>query len=274
MPRDEDAYGPDIVSDYAVDFIKRNKDNPFFIYYPMLLVHSPFVPTPDSPEWKSIDTRSQKNNRFFIDMVEYMDKVIGKISKELSKHGIAENTLILFVGDNGTNVNLVSQTKNGPVRGGKGNTITHGHHVPMVANWPKKIKSPTQYNGLINMNDFYATFCDILKVKNESDGISFMDVLTTNIFLKREITTIYYDPHHQLVSNVSKQRLNVSKQRNVFTQNARYKLYKDGRFFDMENDILEVNPLDDGELDAYQKEIKKRLAIELANFPELPKRDF
>ena len=42
----------------------------------------------------------------------------------------------------------------------------------------------------------------------------------------------------------------------------------------MENDILEVNPLDDGELDAYQKEIKKRLAIELANFPELPKRDF
>ena len=104
----------------------------------------------------------------------------------------------------------------------------------MVANWPKKIKSPTQYNGLINMNDFYATFCDILKVKNESDGISFMDVLTTNNFLKREITTIYYDPHHQLVSNVSKQRLNVSKQRNVFTQNARYKLYKDGRFFDME----------------------------------------
>ena len=124
------------------------------------------------------------------------------------------------------------------------------------------------------MNDFYATFCDILKVKNESDGISFMDVLTTNIFLKREITTIYYDPHHQLVSNVSKQRLNVSKQRNVFTQNARYKLYKDGRFFDMENDILEVKPLVDGELDAYQKEIKKRLAIELANFPELPKRDF
>ena len=80
-------------------------------------------------------------------MVEYMDKVIGKISKELSKHGIAENTLILFVGDNGTNVNLVSQTKNGPVRGGKGNTITHGHHVPMVANWPKKSKA--QLNTMV-----------------------------------------------------------------------------------------------------------------------------
>ena len=137
----------------------------------------------------------------------------------------------------------------------------------MVANWPKKIKKPTQYNGLINMNDFYATFCDILKVKNESDGKSFMDVLTADNLLKRETTTIYYDPHHHL-------RSNVSKLRNVFTQNARYKLYKDGRFFDMENDILETSPLSDEELDKEQMVIKKKLAVELANFPELPKREF
>ena len=44
-----DDYGPDIVSDYITDFIERNKEQPFFIYYPMLLVHSPFQPTPDSP---------------------------------------------------------------------------------------------------------------------------------------------------------------------------------------------------------------------------------
>ena len=74
-------------------------------------------------------------------------------------------------------------------------------------------------------------------------------------------------PHHHL-------RSEVSKLRNVFTQNARYKLYKDGRFFDMENDILEANPLVDDELDEYQKEIKKSLAVELANFPDLPYRDF
>ena len=267
LPRDEDAYGPDVVSDYAVEFIKKNKDNPFFIYYPMLLVHSPFVPTPDSPEWQLIETRSQKNNRFFIDMVEYMDKVIGKISKELSKQGIAENTLILFLGDNGTNVNLVSETKNGPVTGGKGKTITHGHHVPMVANWPKKIKNPTQYNGLINLNDFYATFCDILEVKNESDGKSFMDVFSNDNSTNRETATIYYDPHHH-------NRSNVSKLRNVFTQNPRYKLYKDGRFFDMKNDILETSPLSDEELDKEQMVIKKKLAVELAKFPELPKRNF
>ena len=267
LPRDEDAYGPDVVSDYAIEFIKKNKDNPFFIYYPMLLVHSPFVPTPDSPEWQLIETRSQKNNRFFIDMVEYMDKIIGKIKHELENQGIAENTLILFVGDNGTNVNLVSETKNGPVKGGKGNTITHGHHVPMVANWPKKIKNPTEYNGLINLNDFYATFCDILEVKNESDGKSFMDVFSNDNSTNRETTTIYYDPHHH-------NRSKVSPLRNVFTQDARYKLYKDGRFFDMKNDILETSPLSDEVLDKEQMVIKKKLAVELAKFPELPKRNF
>ena len=267
LPRDENAYGPDVVSDYAIEFIKKNKDNPFFIYYPMLLVHNPFVPTPDSPEWQLIETRSQKNNRFFIDMVEYMDKIIGKIKHELENQGIAENTLILFVGDNGTNVNLVSETKNGPVKGGKGNTITHGHHVPMVANWPEKIKNPTEYNGLINLNDFYATFCDILNVRNESDGMSFMDVLTTESFLERETTTIYYDPHHH-------NRSKVSPLRNVFTQDARYKLYKDGRFFDMKNDILETQPIREEELNEDQMLIKKKLAVELDDFPELPKRDF
>ena len=69
-------------------------------------------------------------------------------------------------------------------------------------------------------------------------------------------------------------RSNVSKLRNVFTQNPRYKLYKDGRFFDMKNDILETSPLSDEELDKEQMVIKKKLAVELANFPELPKRDF
>ena len=87
LPRDENAYGPDIVSNYAIDFIKRNRDQPFFIYYPMLLVHSPFVPTPDSPEWQSLDTRSKQENRFFIDMVAYMDKIVGKIVNELKNQG-------------------------------------------------------------------------------------------------------------------------------------------------------------------------------------------
>ncbi len=259
IPRNENAYGPDIVSDYAVNFIKRNKENKFFLYYPMLLVHDPFVPTPDSPEWNSLETRSKKNNRFFIDMVAYMDKIIGKIMNELKKHGIDDSTLVLFVGDNGTNSRLISQTIYGPVKGGKGNTITHGINVPMVAYWPSIIQNNKTYDGLINFNDFYATFTDILNVANDSDGKSMMDIFSGEKQLMRDIVTIYYDS-----------KWGKNKYRNVFSQNKKYKLYKNGNFFNMEKDVLETSPLLDHELSNEEKSIKKQLAFELNNFPDLP----
>ena len=262
LPRNENAYGPDVVSDYAVDFIKRNKDNPFFIYYPMLLVHDPFVPTPDSPEWKSLETRSEKNNKYFVDMVAYMDKIIGKIVDELEAQGIAENTLLLFVGDNGTHPRIISQTENGSIRGGKGNTISHGVNVPMVASWPSIIKKSKNYSGLVNFNDFYATFTDILNVENDSDGESLVQILKNKETLKRETVSIYYDPMWG----------NISRFRNVFSQTKRYKLYQNDKFFDMEKDVLETNPLNNEDLSENEKRIKAKLSSELQLIPQLPKK--
>ena len=260
LPRNENAYGPDIVSDYAVDFIKRNKDNPFFIYYPMLLVHDPFVPTPDSPEWQSLETRSEKDNKYFVDMVAYMDKIIGKIVDELEAQGIAENTLLLFVGDNGTHPRIISQTENGSIRGGKGNTISHGVNVPMVASWPSIIENSKSYSGLVNFNDFYATFSDILNVENTSDGESLLKILKNKEAIKRETVSIYYDPMWG----------NISRYRNVFSQTKRYKLYQNGEFFDMERDVLETNPLNDLDLSEKEKQIKIKLTSELVFMPSLP----
>ena len=261
LERDINAYGPDIVSDYAVNFIRENKDQPFFIYYPMLLVHDPFVPTPDSPEWNSLDTRSKSNRKFFKDMVAYMDKIVGKIITELKSQGVYENTLILFIGDNGTSSRLTTNTSKGQIRGAKGNTITHGIHVPMIASWPSMINNSRKYSGLINFNDFYATFSDILGVVDDSDGTSMMDIFIGENIKNREIATIYYDP---MWSD------NVSKYRSVFTQDNRYKLYKDGRFYNIENDVLETSPLKEEGLTKDQKNIKNKLSEKLSFFPELP----
>ena len=261
LERDINAYGPDIVSDYAVNFIRENKDQPFFIYYPMLLVHDPFVPTPDSPEWNSLDTRSKSNRKFFKDMVAYMDKIVGKIITELKSQGVYENTLILFIGDNGTSSRLTTNTSKGQIRGAKGNTITHGIHVPMIASWPSMINNSRKYSGLINFNDFYATFSDILGVVDDSDGTSMMDIFIGENIKNREIATIYYDP---MWSD------NVSKYRSVFTQDNRYKLYKDGRFYNIENDVLETSPLKEEDLTKDQKNIKNKLSENLSFFPELP----
>jgi len=60
----EQSYGPDIFSDFVCDFIDENSERPFFVYYPMVLVHDPFVPTPDSPEWADTSKRYDKDNRY------------------------------------------------------------------------------------------------------------------------------------------------------------------------------------------------------------------
>lgn len=94
-------YGPDLYTGYINDFIERNASQPFFVYYPMALTHGPFVPTPHSEEWKTGD-RLKGNSRFFGDMVEYMDTVIGRIAAKLDELNLRERTLILFFGDNGS----------------------------------------------------------------------------------------------------------------------------------------------------------------------------
>ena len=261
LDRNKDLYGPDIVSDYAIDFIQRNKEKPFFLYYPMLLAHDPFVPTPDSDEWNNPDLRYKKNNIFFKDMVEYMDKIVGKIIQEINAQGLEDNTLIIFLGDNGTNRTLVTKTVNGDVKGAKGNTITHGVHVPMIASWPTKIKKPIIYDGVVDLTDFYATFSDILNVSNDSDGKSLTHIFYGNKKNIRETVTIYYDP---------KWSVYVDRYRNIFSQDKRYKLYKNGEFFDMKNDILEENPLKEKDLDLNEKIIKEKLSKEVSKFPSLP----
>ena len=261
LDRNKDLYGPDIVSDYAIDFIQRNKEKPFFLYYPMLLAHNPFVPTPDSKEWSNPNLRYKTNNLFFKDMVEYMDKIVGKIIHELKAQGLEDNTLLIFLGDNGTNRTLVTKTVNGDVKGAKGNTITHGVHVPMIASWPTKIKKPIIYDGVVDLTDFYATFSDILNVSNDSDGKSLAHIFYGNKKNIRETVTIYYDPRWSI---------NVDRYRNIFSQDKRYKLYKNGEFFDMENDILEENPLKEKDLDVNEKLIKEKLSKEVSKFPPLP----
>ena len=226
----------------------------------MLLVHSPFVPTPDSEEWTEPQLRYKNEKKFFVDMVEYMDKIIGKITNELKKHGIEENTLIMFIGDNGTNNKLTTNTVLGKIRGAKGNTITHGVHVPMVVGWPMKIKNPMQYDGLIDLTDFYATFSEILGVKNNSDGISMLNIFSGRNKPNRNYINIYYNPMW------GKQ----SQHRNVFTQNKQYKLYKNGDLFNVEKDILETNPIKNYELTENEILIKEKLSIELSKFPSLP----
>ena len=250
-----DDYGPDIVSDYITGFIERNQDKPFFVYYPMLLVHSPFQPTPDSPEWKSLDTRTEKDNKYFKDMVEYTDKVVEKITGILKELGLAENTIFIFTGDNGTNSAITSQTVNGEYPGGKGRLQDNGNHVPLVISWPASGIKNSINPELVEFSDFLPTFAEAANttVPKDIDGKSFYKLLANGNYTPRESVFVHYYPNPQTTS----------KRAGCFARTVEYKLYSTGKFFDMKNDKWEKSPLDVNSLNEKQTAAHSMLKAEL-----------
>ncbi len=258
LPRNKDSYGPDVFSKYILDFIDRNKDKPFFIYYPMVLVHDPFVPTPESKTWSDRAGRYKKDTAYFRDMVAYTDKIVGKIHDKLVQTGLDNNTILIFTGDNGTNTSIVSRTRGDTIRGGKGNTIDAGTQVPLVIHWPAKITRTRIYSGLVEFSDFYPTLAEIAGKTVEVDGKSFYSLLNDSGTFNRQTAFVNYDPRWSP---------KVNKFRNRFARNIRYKLYQDGKFFDLSEDVLEEHPLPAGSMDRQQTAIRDSLQAVLNKAP-------
>jgi arylsulfatase A len=245
-------YGPDLVQQFALDFISRHKEKPFFLYYPMMLTHSPYQPTPDSVNWDptAIGEKVKDNKKHFGDMVQYMDKLIGNLVVHLESQRLRDNTLILFVGDNGTGRGLDSRFEGRNYPGGKGTTTQRGTHVPMIANWPAVITTPAVNNDLISSVDFLPTLCEVAQTATPQglDGISFYPQLTGKPSSPREWIYSWYSP-----------RQGNDKTIREFAFDHRFKLYRNGNYFDLEKDVEEKRPLSESELTVDAKQTKERL---------------
>lgn len=247
-------YGPDVVTDYLCDFMERNKDGPFLAYYPMILPHWPFQPTPDSKDWDPTETKEWPKNKWnkphFQDMVSYVDKMVKKIVTKLDDLGIRENTLVIFTCDNGTYVGITSKMKDGTIiKGGKGSMPDAGNRVPFIANWPGTIKSGQVKQDIIDFSDLLPTLCDAagakIPAKPKLDGRSFLPLLRGEEYVAREWMYIWY-------------ARNGGPKGQEFTRDQRYKLYRTGKFYDVSKDPLEKAPLSESSrkgpaLKAYEK---------------------
>jgi arylsulfatase A len=237
-------YGPTLVNDFALDFMTRHKDEPFFLYYPMILTHNPFQPTPDSPEWDptTVGEQAKQNNKHFADMVAYMDKMIGRLDARLGEIGIRDNTLLIFIGDNGTNSAITSRFRGADYKGGKGTTTARGDHVPMIVSWPAAIREGRVNTDLISAADFLPTLCEAaaVPVPDTVDGVSFLPQLRGDEGGPREWLYTWYSP---------RQKADMSVKEYAFDH--RHKLYRDGRFYDLRQDPFEEGPpIEVGELHA------------------------
>ncbi len=253
----KDQYGPDVFCDFILNFMQRHQSQTFFIYYPMVLVHAPFVPTPDSPEWKT--NRNERDKKYFVDMVIYMDKIVGRIIEEVKALGIEDKTLILFTGDNGTDRNIISQTKKGSVHGQKGYMTNAGTRVPLIGYWKGKTAKGKVNHDLIDFTDFYPTLAQAagaqLPRDKIVDGKGFFPQLLGEKGDPREWVYCHYDPHWGKFKP------------GRFARNHRWKLYSDGRLYDVKNDPLEQRPLKEGEESKKEKQARRQLKQILDRMP-------
>lgn len=229
-------YGPKLVNDFAIDFVTRHKDHPFFLYYPMILTHNPFQPTPDSPDWDPA-ARGEDVNRHvkhFADMTAYMDKMIGRLDAKLAELGIRDNTLLIFLGDNGTSRNITSRFQGTDYQGGKGATTRRGTHVPLIVSWPAVLREGRVCRDLVSSVDFLPTLCEAagVPVPENTDGVSFLPQLRGERGSPREWLYAWYSPRLQPVATVRE-----------FAFDQHYKLYRTGEFFDLTADPDEERPL-------------------------------
>ena len=154
-------YLPDKMHDFAVDFISRHKDQPFFLYYSMSDVHAPILRTPDSAP-------GSRGLRLYEDNVAYMDKLVGKLVAEVDRLKLRDKTLIIFASDNGT---APKRAKDCTIDGGKAlsgckNTMLEcGALVPMAISWPGTTPAGKVSQNLISFCDFLPTLADVAGAK-------------------------------------------------------------------------------------------------------------
>ena len=141
LPTKPEDYGPDLFNDYVIDFARRHKTEPFFVYYTSVLTHNPHLETPDPAKPGARWPATFKSN------LEYLDHLMGKLFAALRTEGLEDNTLVIFVGDNGTGGS------------GKGQTTELGARVPCILRGPG-VRRGLVSRALGDVTDIMATLAD------------------------------------------------------------------------------------------------------------------
>lgn len=173
-------YLTDRLTTEAIDFMSKNKEEPFFLYLPYYTVHTPLQGKNELV--KKYEKKINKDSRFnaqYGAMIESMDENVGRLLNALKTLKIEENTLVVFFSDNGGVASVSSQL---PLRAGKGSYYEGGIRVPCVFKWPGKFIEPKRAKIPITGLDFFPTLMEILGDKNDYklEGLSLLPFLAKN----------------------------------------------------------------------------------------------
>jgi len=248
-------YSEDMFYTYASKFIDSNKTNPFLLVYSHNLAQKPWVPTPDDPDFAawvpSVDDEGRDSSIYFPGMVAYMDKTIGKIITKVQQAGLANNTYIIYISDNATNVIIRSLYQGQTIKGSKDSTTFNGINVPMLVYAPGKVPAGAVDTSLVDMTDFFPTFSEISgfsrTLYKPLDGTSFYDNLNGALSKQRTNVYCYWPRDYQ-------QKIDLS-----YVTDYNYKLYdtlNGGNFYNIRRDKYEKAPIPDNQLTPEEQKIK------------------
>ncbi|MEI6604598.1 MAG: sulfatase-like hydrolase/transferase [Verrucomicrobiota bacterium] len=213
-------YMPDLMHAFMVDFITRKQAQPFFLYYSLVHVHDPAQHTPDSnPATKSADNSAE----FYEDNIRYMDKLVGQVVDTLESLHLRENTLILYVGDNGSTAHYkgIPDTIHGQLIDGWKNTMKEGGaRVPLIVNWPGVTPAGVVNHDLTDFSDFFPTLAEL-------GGASLPQGVT--------LDGTSFAPQIRGEKGHPREWVFVERNGESYARDARYKLGNDALMYDLKN---------------------------------------
>jgi len=221
-----DGYMTDVLGDKSVSYVEEHQNEPYFMYLSYNAVHTPM-------EAKEVDLEKYKDHprKRLAAMTWSLDENIGKLVDKLEETGQLDNTLIFFLSDNGGATNNTS--KNGPLKGFKGNKFEGGHRVPFVIHWPKELKGNQTFDGLSSSLDIFTTAMAAAGISEDQNlGLDGENLIP---YLKQEKTG---DPHDKLFWR----KLNEAGARIGDHKLVRLKGYG-STFYNLKNDLGETSDL-------------------------------
>ena len=206
-------YAPDLMLSSALEFIKSNKNDPFFLVFATPVPHLALqVPLESLIQYDDLDERGAylgnkgylphpKPLAAYAGMISRMDRDIGQILALVDDLGLTDNTIIMFSSDNGTTytggVDADYFNSVGELRGLKGSVFEGGIRVPMIVKWPNNIAAGTTSGHISAFWDVMPTIAEIAgaTVPDDIDGLSFLPTLTGNVSDQRKHESLYWEYH-------------------------------------------------------------------------------
>jgi len=219
---EEGEYLTDRLTDESLKFLEANKERPFLLYLSHYAVHTPIeskeeltgkyeakaakIPAAGRPRFVTVygryKTRQVQDNPAFAGMVQSVDESVGRVMKKLEELGVADNTVVIFMSDNGglSTVPREAPTSNLPLRAGKGWLYEGGIREPMIIKWPGVVKRGSVCREPVTSTDFYPTMLEMaglpLMPEQHVDGVSLMPLLKNEGKLKRKAIYWHYPHYH------------------------------------------------------------------------------